>query len=225
MQSRPSLIWWTLSQRSSISIFRFWLSRLISCSAWFSFSTFTPSASSVWAWTHCVSAVQMPAFGAFGSTWCLKWSDQIHASSLAVACYDSGSQAKFWRTPGALGNSSPKWQHKNMNFKGLNCAQLACQVPVEETAAVAPLRPFIRHFGINTFTNLSWLKVLTMFQQSCHTASKNLQVPSEKTSWTQRNDLGPTWPRRIDFEFDWGILQRRDVLVPQLTHSVLPHIN
>ena len=105
----------------------------------------------------------------------------LHDSSLAVACYDSGSQAKFWRTPGALGNSSPTW-HKNMNFKGLNCAQLAtCQVPVEETAAVAPLRLFIRHFGyfgINTFTNLSHC-----IQESA-SAEREDRLNPKKWPWT-----------------------------------------
>jgi len=77
-----------------------------------------------------------------------------------------------------------------MNFKGLNCAQLAtCQVPVEETAAVAPLRPFIRRFGINTFTNLSWLKVLqsclsslvTLHPRICKCRARRQVEPKEMT--------------------------------------------
>ena len=87
MNLKPKIIQYLTSPSSA------GLSRPISCSACFS-STFTPSASSVSAWNHCVSAVQIPAFG---STQVLKD---------AGAWEFEPQMAAIWTSKGSSGNMS-----------------------------------------------------------------------------------------------------------------------
>jgi hypothetical protein len=108
----------------------------------------------------------------------------LHDSSLAVACYDSGSQAKFLKDAWGAWEFEPQMAAQKYELQRAQlCSTGNMSGASRRNSSRGPFKALYPPFWDQYIHQLVMAQSFAVLsEQSCHTASKNLQVPSEKTS-------------------------------------------